>query len=100
MLFGSLYYRTRFNEEIQSIPQAQGPRQSSLLPRQTSLAATKKRTENDRKRTKNEPKTIENEPKTIEKKIEKFCTICSFVCLLVRSKNFQTLVHADAIDLV
>ena len=46
------------------------------------------------------PKTIENKPKTSEKKLKKFCTIRSFVRLLVRSKIFRILVHADAIDLV
>ena len=29
-----------------------------------------------------------------------FCTICSFVRLLVRSKIFQILVRADEIDLI
>ena len=42
----------------------------------------------------------ENEPKTNEKNCEFFCTIRSFVRLLVRSKIFQILVRADEIDLV
>ena len=37
---------------------------------------------------------------TIEKISKKFCTIRSFVRLLVRSKIFQILVRADAIDLL
>ena len=37
---------------------------------------------------------------TIEKKSKILCTVCSFVRSLVRSKIFQILVRADAIDLV
>ena len=39
-------------------------------------------------------------PKIFEKFSKKFCTNRSFVRLLVRSKIFQILVRADAIDLV
>ena len=41
----------------------------------------------------------ENEPKT-NRKFELFCTICSFVRLLVRSNSIPILDRADAIDLV